>query len=1181
MIDPYARLNDVYGRLYPGLSRARRPREPAFQLDPEEQRSLLASLGSGALSGLSYAGLALGKPSAAVRGTLSGLTGGPWGGGPLNLIPFSDTLGITDVNKRVWGRDLLARLGAPKNKYQGFESWKHPGDLAWDFAGFGTEVALDPLFYMSLGMTGASVPARVAKRAGLLADKSKLAQIAGRKLAAPRAAQMALRLARRGTVTDATRLTGKLGAKFAERLGPRQAAMHTTLRDLIGTGTQGGEWIGSRGQLLGAVTDAARKMRVPLQSVLDKPVGGLMGIGPPFGKPWVTLGQAGKFGEKVARRMDKLGHTMAYGNLPWTGVSPGRIGSALFRPRIKETLSTAGQKAAVPFSHAEDIATRIGRDRGIAARHMIDDLHIPAATEERLLLEALELKPGVAPSAEYASLFGALNPAQQTGLDDVVQYFRGEYQSVGNALDDIGQFSPRLPGESPLEYAARYAASGKGGGGMQAGRLLEPKFQSLLKRKEPFADIFAWKSQAMANDPLLTKGSTESLAARLARIDTVHGIVDAEKARRFADYLITRKTGERIYQHPWESLTQYGVQGRERLAGGQATQKFMAEHMQDMRLPTTDPNLVPMEGILKQLWFVAAENPHVPHPRVLEKIFELLRARGVAIGSPDEVLQFGMAPDLARDVTRFMRTYTQPDVLQPVLGAFDSFLNAFKNLVTGPFLAFHGRNWFSGQTNAWIADMFSPKIVRDVDRLLRHGTLIPGLKNAPAIMREMSFRHMPHTDANALQILQRMVFRNEVIGRYHGQQFAQTGQALGRLEESIPGRAPSGFGARLAPLTQGTRKDWLGVHKLRGVFGQAETQWPLAKAGENIGKYVEDSNRLSPFVKLLMDGWDDAAAAQKVAFNQVSYAGRAYTATERSLFTRAFPFYKFAKGMTMWTGAELATKPGGKLAQILRATHKMRGGTDQVLPEYVAQGMAIPIPEGTPLIGPQPGGDKRFLTGGGFMHEDPLQFLGGGLRGAGMEALSRMNPLIKGPLEYFSGQSFFQRGPAGGRRLEDLDPTLGRTLSNIAGMGQTAEVARRRQPVRLLQVLETALANQPLTRFMTMARTLTDPRKRLRPDLPIPSLATAINLATGARLSDVPERTTDALLREAAQRMLKKTGVARGFEKIYVPKEILKALPPHIRKNAQAVQAILRLLATRAQQRARGVPVTALTARSW
>jgi hypothetical protein len=89
------------------------------------------------LSALGWIGSSLDKPGAAVRGLL--------GGDPsslLNLVPFSDTMGLTDPAKRVSGRQLLEKAGVVDKGVEG--SGLDMGDVA----GFGVDMATDPLNWL-------------------------------------------------------------------------------------------------------------------------------------------------------------------------------------------------------------------------------------------------------------------------------------------------------------------------------------------------------------------------------------------------------------------------------------------------------------------------------------------------------------------------------------------------------------------------------------------------------------------------------------------------------------------------------------------------------------------------------------------------------------------------------------------------------------------------------------------------------------------------------------------------------------------------------------------------------------------------------------------------------------------------------------------------------------------------
>jgi hypothetical protein len=126
-----------------------------------------------------YAGETLDKPGAAVRGLL--------GGDPsqlANLIPFSDTLGLTNAapgtktafggdpftfqGSKQYGSDLLTKAGVPEAPEEW--SWENaPAKIARGAAGFGVDLATDPLMWVTgpLGMMGrAEKEAMAAYKAG-------------------------------------------------------------------------------------------------------------------------------------------------------------------------------------------------------------------------------------------------------------------------------------------------------------------------------------------------------------------------------------------------------------------------------------------------------------------------------------------------------------------------------------------------------------------------------------------------------------------------------------------------------------------------------------------------------------------------------------------------------------------------------------------------------------------------------------------------------------------------------------------------------------------------------------------------------------------------------------------------------------------------------------------------------
>src|SRR5690606_24289817 len=236
--------------------------------------------------------------------------------------------------------------------------------------------------------------------------------------------------------------------------------------------------------------------------------------------------------------------------------------------------------------------------------------------------------------------------------------------------------------------------------------------------------------------------------------------------------------------------------------------------------------------------------------------------------------------------------------------------------------------------------------------------------------------------------------------------------------------------------------------------------------GELAGAWGEAQNRLPAFMDQLRRGVDPGTAAKNVADAQVDYGSRNFTDAERAI-KQFVPFYAFQRRMAEYVTKELLNRPGGPMAQVIKAS--ARASEDDTQGEA-----AIPL-------GETDSGSQRFLTGLGLMHESPLGMIG--TRDGALsfpETLARfagsLSPTIKGPLEAVTNQSFFMRGPLGGRELSSMDPAIGGTLANVGEwMGEERPFPAR--PFLGSPRLEQIAANLPTSRLTTTARTLSDPRK--------------------------------------------------------------------------------------------------------
>ena len=566
---------------------------------------------------------------------------------------------------------------------------------------------------------------------------------------------------------------------------------------------------------------------------------------------------------------------------------------------------------------------------------------------------------------------------------------------------------------------------------------------------------------------------------------------------------------------------------------------------------------------------------HVDDPEEMKKVIK-------------EIAEMHVTKDVADNMMRFHQSFKDPEVISDIAKAFDTATNLIKGSLTAPWMAFHTRNGISGQIRNWVAGLVDLRELPGAVRAARHvakGGVLEGSSEIPALERMFRSRvsrglTSGHLDDAAATDLLREMFYVHSPKRQAGEVFERTGGRAAVdpvtgdvLSDALGGKYVGGLGGDdAAPSVMDMFGTWFGFGKkvpeaagplnlkaaatrTRGVSDRAISGYGPFAAGEMLGQYVEDLNRLAPFINQLKRGVDPAEAMRRISAAQVDYSSKAYTAVEREIAQRMFPFWKFSSRQVPFVIRELTERPGGRLGRVMRAGRLAKQDQTRPLPEYLQQGMAVEVPSG-------PSGDPRYLTTLDLMSMDPFSFMP--TRGSEvlttplMEGMSRLNPMVKFLAEAGTGQTFFQRGPMGGRRLEDLDPTMGRTVANISDL-LTGERTGQVQPL-VSQTFEHAMLNSPFSRALTTARTLTDPRKGL--------LGTALNLGTGFRVSDLPPRTQEALLREAAEAAILEIPGGKTFRNVYLPEDLLATMSPAEREHAERLRDLKRMLAKRAKERA-------------
>lgn len=538
----------------------------------------------------------------------------------------------------------------------------------------------------------------------------------------------------------------------------------------------------------------------------------------------------------------------------------------------------------------------------------------------------------------------------------------------------------------------------------------------------------------------------------------------------------------------------------------------------------------------------------------------------------EKLAQFRIDQDVMDDVTRVYQLsneLTKDNAFRSMADWYDSYTNMFKSNVTTIWPSFHFRNLTSGAIQNALNDIFDPT-QKGLQKYLQPykdaasvmvGDSIEGLDAIPSLKSVSA--------EEATEELRKLAFRFGVFDS-PGQHREIYGVG-GSVSEAIPGsqkmegntlrqkmmsfmkRGSEGVDARVPKKDRLSRFDSFKPWKVAGGGGSVDKFGP-ARVGRQVGDLVEGSHRLGGFIALLKQGYDPAEAAKRIRLLHVDYSD--LSSAERTVIRRLFPFYSFSKGMSKYLANEIYTKPGGKVANTLRAANRSRSD-DVTTPDYISQGVSIPL-------GADEDGSRNFITGLGLMHESVLPLADatasvlstGDIQKPLFEVGGMLNPVPKLALETMFNRSLFQEDPRGGRLLDDMDPPLGRTLGNVAsGLG----FRDTNEPVGTPKVLESVLSNSPASKFISTAKQVTDTRKNIFP-------TKALNTLTGFKVSKVSPQAQDQILRERASLLMNELG-GRTFERDYIPEEALESLGPEQRAMAESLKKAQKLLADRAKQR--------------
>lgn len=640
--DPLAEINQLIAD--PVGASLRRSRRPALGMPPEQYDSLLGNLTGAPMSALAWLGGTLDKPNRAIRGLL--------GGRPeelANLIPFSDTLGITDsegllggtplqVSDRenaLSGRDLLRQTGLIGEE----DNW---GNFA---AGLGVEMLTDPLTYLTMG-TGSALTkgGQVLSKAGLLPAKA---------------------VERLGTTL------GKSAPnllKYAnDAANPWITAARGSVDDFVRSAA-----VNAGDEATGKLLTAAKGSGMGVQDLLgmaDEPVSALAsyGIGPY--QKYFGLGEAGL---PAGQMLDKASDAVR-----WS--APGKLAAKLFNPDVLNRSEEVTQRAAQDMTDAigpirSDIKNQAaGLVSGLADAGITDDTwkDIAFNARERTWPQAKNLTLEQRQAAAQA----AGKPLTQMAMEESLRA-----RGVDPAAFDVADIARSFDEFDAKRTATREEAAQYG----LPSQMLDDAFVSHTHRQLEVDDPTKTMNRAFQTSGLQDAARIEPFRNIPGGTDTLQRIFDdpAINAELQSTREYSLKTGATRNQLKY--LSDIGVdvtdlkkwQAQDLIA--QHKNGVPAEQLSKVRLPPSPPPKVPTKAIemvmktidstkdsnalerLRDLQRTMREGPGLADslrdlPAIPEPVYKAFESNGYLPEDVDELFQAGGWDEVARVMSQELR----------------------------------------------------------------------------------------------------------------------------------------------------------------------------------------------------------------------------------------------------------------------------------------------------------------------------------------------------------------------------------------------------------------------------------------------------------------------------------------------------------------------------------------------
>lgn len=1122
---------------------------------------LLRRLGHAAFTPLQWIGETLGKPAAAVRSALA-LPGAMFQGnglraarGLLNVLPFSDTLGITDPSENISGRDLL-RTYLPESIISSKDTW---GNFA---AGLATEILTDPINYIApfartaAGKAVEQVTPLAGRTGEFIGSQAKLLPDAVQETiktgnAITPELQTVLDAVKRNGATKAPRMLPDIPGVQAENLiqhlddAPKPFSVTPTgVNELTITSDKGTQLLktGQQASELYKTLGVHQPWFLPQSLVGD------------LGSAQFNLSDLPGVGQYVAKAGDMA--SKAADLLP-AGVRD--LPNSLMTKMRGLFDKASGDRADAPAQllHRE-FKVPAFEDANLASQGVLQDIRKLAepdiqaarsalgsgATKEQLWdaeQQVLRKIVGDAENLREYKLRQAAFDANPVGdappvphpaslkIRDMMERKYDQLTSAGYDQAYLEDFLPRqmlglegpgqLPGETIADFAKRTGETKGRTTGIarkdflkdipgETGTLhdwsIDPELSGpnrTLDAAQAEEKIFQqlqskWAERQALNDQL------PALAAERMAVPTEEGMRNqASQVAAWLESLDPRHASEKIGffgNDPFDKLGRYNFSVDQAAADAEMLQRGIA---QGVRKDWAGQTVLGSDGLPRpvnksDLVKVkdVLEQAGLRGPQAKENVARML---GV---SAEDVDKLHLTQTNANWLLRRPQTFQTPDAVRPILNAFDNVTRLFKNWVTVPFPAKHMRD-ATYAAYGWMRDGGGENL----------DALKTAMKDAWKIVNGKA-------DDALLETAKDAATRGVALDSGFG--FTKELQpGIGLVKGERVTMPPAGLeGTTVA----GEAKD----------FAQAFAHpSELLQKGRDFQRKMEDFYRLTHFLMKKNQGFSSEMAALHAKLYQMDFGN--LTSFEKATMQRAFPFYNFAKQNLQGIAHDLVNQPA-LLANSIRVANSGRD-ENGYLPPWVGSGTAIPLPFG---------GDKRnYLTSLGLPFEDEgmmtaASLLSGHPGDAFRTALGQTVPQVKMPLELGFGKQIFT-----GRDLEDIKPSATASLGGLI-------------PAPIARGITELAANSPAARLFSTADKVMDS------NLPLPALAA--NLLTGMRVSQVDPQT--ALEMEAAKQVvakLKSEGKAKEYETAYVPKGT------NLNDEEQQMWQLYQLLQKRRQEAAR------------